>query len=128
MLDFMNPAGAGRRAVGSGWEAGFDEAGRYLEGAQQHVENRITDRRRRVESVNCPLTIRWQPWRPHGDHPSTGPGCQPRGTRPSNRVVTSWMPAFTEGRRRAEHDAICAAEATKSAAVRMVTARAPGRH
>jgi len=78
----MNPAGAGRRSVGPGWEAGFDEAGRYLEGAQQHVENRITDRRRRVESVNCPLTIRWQPWRPHGDHPSTGPGCQPRGTRP----------------------------------------------
>ena len=27
MLDFMNPAGAGRRLVGSGWEAGFDEAG-----------------------------------------------------------------------------------------------------
>jgi len=32
---------------------------------------------------------------------------------PSNRVVTRRMPAFTEGRRRAEYDAIRAAEATK---------------
>jgi len=60
--------------------------------------------------------------------------CQPRGARPSNRVVTSRMPAFThssadaarkpaergnrhaaktEARRRAERDAIRAAEATK---------------
>src|SRR5262249_1193516 len=41
-----------------------------------------------------PLTIRWQPWRPHGDRPSIGLGCQPRGARPSNRVVTSRMPAY----------------------------------
>jgi hypothetical protein len=113
MLDFVNPLRAGRRSVGWVWEGGIDEAGRCSAGAQQHVENQITGRRPLVESVNCPLTIRWQPWCPHGDHPSTGPGCQPRGARPSNRVVTSRMPAFTEGRRRAEHDAIRAAEATK---------------
>src|SRR5262245_43785236 len=28
MLDFVNPVGPGRRLVGSGWEAGLDEAGR----------------------------------------------------------------------------------------------------
>jgi len=32
----------------------FDEAGRYLAGAQQHVENQITGRRPQVESINCP--------------------------------------------------------------------------
>jgi hypothetical protein len=73
-----------------------------------------TGRRPLVESVNCPLTIRWQPWRPHGDHPNTGPGCQQRGARPSNRVVTNRMPAFNRRKaRRAEQDAIRAAEATK---------------
>jgi hypothetical protein len=28
VLDLMNPAGAARRALGRGWKAGFDEAGR----------------------------------------------------------------------------------------------------
>ena len=72
VLDFMPPARPARGALGGGWKAGFDEAGRCLAGGQQHVENQITGRRPQVESVNCPLTIRWQPWRPHGDHPSTG--------------------------------------------------------
>src|SRR5262249_33253221 len=40
-------------------------------------ENQITGRRPPVESVNRPSIIR-RPWRPPGDHPSTGPGCQPR--------------------------------------------------
>ena len=34
MLDLVNPVRAGRRSVGSGWEAGFDEAGRA--GTRQH--------------------------------------------------------------------------------------------
>src|SRR5262249_42683092 len=36
VLDFMNPAGAGRRSLGGVWETGANETGRRPAGTQQH--------------------------------------------------------------------------------------------
>src|SRR5262249_32453287 len=58
-LNLVNPAGAGRRTLGGGWQARLDEAGRRPAGTQQHG-SAIAGRRCEVESVNRPSTIRWQ--------------------------------------------------------------------
>src|SRR5215469_2158466 len=41
VLDFLNPVRAGRRSVGRGWEAGFDEAERRQTATRQHGKNEI---------------------------------------------------------------------------------------
>src|SRR5215471_14630 len=56
--------------------------------ARASLPGQIDGWHRRVESVNGSSTIRWQPWRPHGDHQDTRTGRQPLGARPR----TGWRP------------------------------------
>src|SRR5262249_61616011 len=53
------------------------EGGRWAACAAQSVETQTQGRRPPVVSVNPRSTVR-RPWRPPGDHPSSGRGCQPR--------------------------------------------------
>jgi hypothetical protein len=61
VIDLVNPAGAGRRAIGGRGQARFDEAGGGRAGTRQHGWE-IAGRRRGVESVNEPSRLR-RAWR-----------------------------------------------------------------
>jgi len=101
VLDLVNPNRGRSRPLGGEGKAGFDEAGRCSAGAQQHVENQVTGRRPRVESVNCPsagslgvrmVTTRTQPWLPTTRSPPEQPG----GDQPDASLYPSPMPTLLQ--------------------------------